>query len=148
MSASLLFLMAHCCCDEIYYQFMFRSYCKVQSFGMDIHLWFGELSVGQEFHPLLLYLRMCCVVDVLISPGESFCSMLLLWHACRVWNLLVCRSFSLVCCDACAFSTNLETFFRTLLGSSDVRSSNVWSVLVVSASMVKLISRWNPGISI
>ena len=51
----------------------------------------------------------------------------------------VCHSLPVVCCDVCAFSTHLEKHSRTLLGSIYVGSSNGWSVLVVSATMVKFI---------
>ena len=48
---------------------------KFSHFGRDIPLWLGQLSVGQVFHALPLYVQMCCDVDVLVFPGESFCFM-------------------------------------------------------------------------
>ena len=63
----------------------------------------------------------------------------LLFYCFKVLNFRVCRSLHLVCCDACAFSTNVDTFSRTLHGSSDVSSSNVWPVFVVSVSLVKSV---------
>ena len=56
-------------------------------------------------------------------------------------NFCVCHSLPLMCCDDRVFATNVETLSRTpfVVCSSYVSSSNVWSVLVVSASMVKLI---------
>ena len=57
------------------------------------------------------------------------------WCTCNVWNCHICHSLCLLCCDACAFSTHSDTFSMTLLGSSDVSSSEC----LVSASMVKLM---------
>ena len=42
----------------------------VWTFGKDIIPWLGEL-----LHPLLLYVWICYIIDVLISPDEGFCSM-------------------------------------------------------------------------
>ena len=40
--------------------------------GKHILLWLGNLSVGQVFQTLLLYVWISCVVNFLISPGETF----------------------------------------------------------------------------
>lgn len=130
----------HSCSASVSYNFLFliansavmrstTSICSGTTSNFRAVLWQGHPPlIGWDlcwtsFSPTSLVYQgvLCCAVDILISPGESSCSM---------GVALRCLLF-LTCVMLVPSRKTWETFSRTtLLGSSDLSSSNVLLVFV------------------